>query len=75
MDNNISALRDKLFDQLDRLSNPKLNLDEENTRAACMVLVANSIIDTARVEIEFVKAVNGDGATGTGFFPQKKLTK
>lgn len=71
----MSDLREKLFEQLDKLSNPKCDLEAENTRAACMVQVAGMIIDTARVEVEFIHAINGDASNGTGFFEQKKIGK
>lgn len=71
----MSDLREKLFEQLDRLSNPKCDLEAENTRAACIVQVAAVIVDTARVEVEFIHAVNGDSANGSGFFEQKKITR
>jgi len=70
MKNKISDLRDHLFEALERLKDPELNLDQEVTRAKAIREVGAVLIESAKVEVDFINAVGGDG---TGFIPQEKL--
>ena len=60
----IQDLRAHLFDALDRLKKREIDIDD----AKAIVGVAQVIVDSAKVEVEFIKAVGGI-ATGTGFIP------
>lgn len=62
--NTISDLRDVLFQTLQDLRSVKNPLDLD--RARCVTEVAGKIIDAAKVEVDFVKAVGGQGS---GFIP------
>lgn len=72
MKNKIEDLRDFLFVQLDRLSDTSLDLETESKRAKSMVEVSNSIIDSARVEVEFIAAIQHGSPIATKFFPSQK---
>lgn len=72
MKNKIEDLRNHLFAQLERLSDTELDLNKEIDRAASMCQVAETIISTAKVEVEFIKATTQDGDASTGFFPIAK---
>lgn len=59
MKNKIGDLRNHLFAQLERLSDDELSdekLETEVFRAGAINKVADSIIKTAKVEIDFIKA-------------------
>lgn len=72
MQNKIEHLRNHLFATIEGL------LDEENpmdvTKAKAVADVAQVIINSAKVEVDFIKATGAD--VGTGFIPQptKHLT-
>lgn len=70
MKNKISDLRDHLFEALERLKDPELDLDKEIQRAKAIKEVGSVIIESAKVEVEFINAVGG---SGTGFIPEDKL--
>lgn len=72
MKNKIEDLRNHLFEQLERLNDPDCNIEKETQRATVMVQVAASIIETGRVEVEFLKVTTGDANSSTGFFPIAK---
>jgi len=59
MKNKIEDLRNHLFEQLERLSDDDVvkdgGLEREITRAKAMSDVAKTIIDSARVEVDFLK--------------------
>jgi hypothetical protein len=59
--NNINALRDRLFDLLDGVKSGSVDLETAKTA----VQVADRIIDTARVETEFLRVT--ESPKGTGF--------
>jgi hypothetical protein len=61
MKNKISDLRNILFEQLERLNDDELsteNLDKEAYRTSQMVQIAETIIDSARAETEFIMVKN-----------------
>lgn len=64
MSKDINGLRDRLFDLLDGVKGGTVDVEKAKT----MVRVADSIIDTARVENEFLRAT--DNVRGTGFISQ-----
>lgn len=67
MSNTIEALREELFGTLRALRNAENPMDIE--RAKAVVNVADAIIDSAKVEVDYVRAT---GADGTGFIPTNK---
>jgi hypothetical protein len=70
MKNKISDLRDHLFETLERLKDDSLDLEQEVTRAKAIREVGAVLIESAKVEVDFINAVGGNG---TGFIPQDKL--
>ena len=60
---NISDLRSALFDTLDALRDPDKPMEIE--RAKAVVEVAQAIINSAKVEVDFAKATGT--RTGSGF--------
>lgn len=58
-------LRNKLFDTLDALADKTAPMDPERARA--IVSVADVVIDSAKVEIDFMKVTGQD--YGSGFIP------
>lgn len=62
----IDDLRDKLFDTLDRLNDKDNPMEIE--RAKAVAEVAQVIINSAKVEVEFIRQ-SGNPRTGTGFIP------
>jgi hypothetical protein len=73
MKNKIEDLRNILFDQLAKVQESELDaLDDEIKRSASMLLIATTIVDSARAENEFLSVVKG---TGSGFIPVNGDTK
>lgn len=69
MGNNIKQVRDILFEQLQRLNDEDLtaeDLDKEAHRTGQMVMIGNTLVDSARAETEFLRLTQ-DLAKGTGF--------
>lgn len=67
--NKIDDLRDHLFDELADLRNPEKSYDKDRTRA--VVEVAQTIINSAKVEVDYIHAVGGiKPLKGTGFIPE-----
>jgi hypothetical protein len=68
MRNKIEDLRNLLFETVERL------LDEDNpmevSRAKAIADVAGVIVDSAKVEVDMARTVNG--FTGSGFIPVDK---
>ncbi len=56
--NSAAKLRDHLFDQMTRLSDPKANLEVELQRATALAKVGTVIVNSAKQEIEMMKLVN-----------------
>lgn len=61
--NKINDLRDHLFETLEGLKDKSMDLD----RARAISEVAQVIINSAKVEVDLVKAVSGSAA-GSAFF-------
>jgi hypothetical protein len=66
--NKIGDLRNLLFAQLERLSDDDCDIEKETTRAKAMAQIAVVIVNSAKVEIDFLKMHGNEGA-GTGFIP------
>jgi hypothetical protein len=64
MSNTIDALREELFGTLRALRDKENPMDIE--RAKAVVNVADAIIDSAKVEVDYMRVT---GADGTGFIP------
>jgi len=56
--NSAVKLRDILFSQMDRLNDPKANLQQELQRATALAKVGTVIVNSAKQEIEMVKLAN-----------------
>lgn len=63
MKNKIEDLRDHLFETIEGLKDKSMDLD----RAHAIVEVAQTIVNSAKVEVEHVKATGQ--ITGSGFMP------
>lgn len=61
MSNDINALRDALFDVLKGLKDGSLDVD----RARAINDTAQVLVNTAKVEVDYLKAT--EASTGTGF--------
>lgn len=64
--NKITDLRDHLFATLEDLRDPEKPMDLE--RAAMVSQVAQTIINSAKVEIDMVKAINATSPANSAFF-------
>lgn len=78
MKNKLDDLRNHLFKQLDRLSVDGLSteqMDSEVNRTYMIVEVAKTIVDTARIEIDFYKVKTVSAEIATTFFdePEKSI--
>lgn len=65
MRNKIEDLRDHLFETLEALKDEDDPMDLD--RATAISGVAQTLINSAKVEVEFLKAIGG--ASGSGFIP------
>lgn len=64
--NKISDLRDHLFETLEALKDPETPMDLERARAISEI--AQTIINSAKVEVDLVKAVSGSAPGSVKFF-------
>ena len=62
--NKIEDLRNHLFETIEGLKDGSI----DNAKAKSITNAAQSIINSAKVEVEFIKALGGIGE-GTGFIP------
>jgi hypothetical protein len=60
----LSDVREFMFDQMKRLADPECDLDKELKRSQAIVDVGKTLIDSAKVEVEFIKVTN---SLGSGF--------
>jgi hypothetical protein len=51
----ITQLREALFDQIVRLNNPSLDLDQELKRAHAITSVGTVIVNSVKVEIDYAR--------------------
>jgi hypothetical protein len=56
--NKIQDLRNHLFAQLERLQDDELDLVEEANRAKAMAQIAHQIIESAKVENEYIRVTD-----------------
>lgn len=76
MRNKIQDLRNMLFEQMERLMDDDADLEIETQRAEAVAQIANVLVQSAKVEVDFLRMVGAEGS-GTGFIPmdnQKQLT-
>lgn len=66
MKNKIEDLRDHLFATLEDLRDPEKPMDLD--RAKAVALVAQTVIDSAKAENEFLKITGA--SVGSGFIPE-----
>lgn len=64
MKNKIEDLRNELFETITMIKNGEIDLD----KAKAITDVAQVLVNSAKVEVDFIKAVDGI-ATGSGFIP------
>ena len=68
--NKLNDLRDHLFAQLERLNDEELTPDEvqlELGKSKAMTGIANSLIETAKVEVDFIKQTGKLGSDNPFF--------
>ncbi|MFA5941397.1 MAG: hypothetical protein WC809_18750 [Sinimarinibacterium sp.] len=63
----IGDLYERLFDTLDQVKDKTAPMEID--RAKAIATVAQTIINAAKVEVDFIRA-RGDGKGGTGFVPE-----
>lgn len=68
MTNKLEDLRNHLFAQLERLTDNECLLEDEIERSKSIVALSNTIIDSARVENEFLEIKVKLGITETTNF-------
>lgn len=73
MKNKIEDLRNHLFEELERLSDEEIfnndkALEKELGRAKAIANISNVIVNSAKVETDFIKATGGR-VVATQFFP------
>ncbi|WP_369301716.1 hypothetical protein [Pseudomonas sp. N2-5-1-1] len=69
MNNKMTDLRNHLFATLEALQDPDKPMDIE--RAKAIAEVGKVLVDSAKVEVMFIKAMDGD-AQSTGFIESVK---
>lgn len=67
--NSIADLRQHLFDTLAALKDETKPMELD--RAKAIADVAQVVINSAKVEVDFMR-MRGDGSRGTGFIPEEK---
>jgi len=73
MKNKLEDLRNHLFAQLERLGDEDCKLEKEVQRAASLVEVSNAIVETAKVEIDFLKVLSSsDGIIESSFLESRR---
>ena len=69
MSNTIADLRKHLFETIAALKDDKKPMDID--RAKTIADVAHVVINSAKVEVDFMR-MRGDDSKGTGFIPEEK---
>lgn len=72
MKNKIEDLRNLLFAQLEKLSDDDVDIEKEEKRTEQMIKLSEALLNTGRLEIEFLDKTSGSANDGTGFFPVAK---
>jgi hypothetical protein len=57
MKNKIQDLRNHLFEQLERLQDEDLDIQTEVKKAQAMALIAHQIVETAKVEVNYIRTI------------------
>lgn len=70
MRNKIEDLRNHLFETLEKLSDDESPMDLE--RAKAIAEVAQVIVNSAKVEVDYIRQAGGKG---TGFIPEEPTIK
>lgn len=65
-------MRNYMFNQLKRLDDPNCDIEKEVKRTQSIIGVGNTLIQSAKVEVDFIKATNGEGS---GFIARKNGNK
>ncbi|MEI8142855.1 MAG: hypothetical protein WCG90_08315 [Chitinophagia bacterium] len=60
MKNKISDLRNHLFETIERLKDPELDLETEIQRAKAIKEVGSVIIESAKVEVDYLELMGGE---------------
>jgi hypothetical protein len=68
--NKIEDLRNHLFATLEDLRDDSKPLEQSIARAKAVAEVAGKVIETAKVEVDFLKVTGG--SIGTGFIPDER---
>lgn len=74
MRNKIEDLRNMLFEQMERLLDDDCNIETEVKRAESLASVASVIVQSAKVEVDFLRMTGAEGS-GTGFIPMDNNSK
>lgn len=69
MKNKIEDLRNHLFATLESLQDDEKPMDIN--RAKAIADVAQVIVNSAKIEVDFIRATGRDG--GTGFIPEERI--
>jgi glutamate synthase domain-containing protein 2 len=69
MKNKIEDLRNHLFATLESLQDDEKPMDIN--RAKAIADVAQVIVNSAKIEVDFIRAIGRDG--GTGFIPEERM--
>lgn len=72
MKNKIEDLRNHLFETIELLKDEESNMDIQ--KAKTIAGVAQVIVNSAKVEVDFLKAIGSTG-TGSGFIPEENPNK
>lgn len=67
--NKINDLRNLLFEQIEKMMDPECDLGTEKEKAEVICKLAQVIVMSAKVEVDFFKASGYDAGLGTGFIP------
>ena len=67
----LNTLRDHLFQQLDKLNDPNANQEIELKKANAMIGIGNVLVNSAKAEVEFMKATGNRNSSG--FIGQQKV--
>lgn len=67
MKNKINDLRDHLFEMLEKLKDPETEVDLDRMRLGTDI--AQTIINSAKVEVDFLRVAGG--GKGSGFIPEE----
>jgi hypothetical protein len=67
--NGITDLRNHLFEVMEALKDDEKPMDLDRARVVCQV--AGQLIDSAKVEVDFLKAI--DSSEATSFFDMQRI--